>query len=125
MDSGATLEELREICRRFRDERDWKQYHNLKDMTLAMAIEVAEVLEHVRFKDLEEIKTYLADSDNRREVGHELADVLYFLLLISDEIGIDLAEAFEEKMEIAARKYPVELAKGRNLKYTDLDRERG
>ncbi|MFC2076166.1 nucleotide pyrophosphohydrolase [candidate division KSB1 bacterium] len=123
MGPGETLAELGEICKNFRDERDWKQYHNLKDMALAMAIEVAEVLEHVRFKDIDEVKNYLEDSENRRQVGHELADILYFLLLISDEIGINLAESFKEKMKIAAEKYPVELARGRNLKYTELREE--
>ena len=110
MGSGETLDDRREICRRFRDERDWKKYHNLKDMALAMAIEVGEVLEHVRFKDSEEIETYLKDAENRRAVAHELADILYFLLLISDTIDVDLTAAFKEKMEIAAQKYPVELA---------------
>ena len=115
-----TLQELLDRIVKFRDQRDWKQFHKPKDLSLALAIEVAEILEHLRFKNDGEIEEYLQDSEHRHEVGSELADVLYFLILLSHETGIDLTDAFEKKMEVIAKKYPVHLAKGSNKKYTEL-----
>jgi NTP pyrophosphatase (non-canonical NTP hydrolase) len=119
-DQSCTLQELLDRIVKFRDERDWKQFHKPKDLALALAIEVAEVLEHLRFKSDGEIEAYLQDAQHRREVGSELADVLYFTLLLSHEAGIDLADALEEKMKVIAQRYPVHLAKGSNRKYTEL-----
>ncbi|MBU1627226.1 nucleotide pyrophosphohydrolase [bacterium] len=114
------MDELQRICLKYRDDRDWKQFHNPKDLTLALAIEVSEVLEHFRFKDNNEIEQYLANGENKKKVGYEIADILYFILLLSDEIGIDLVKAFKEKMKIAEGKYPVHLARGSNKKYNEL-----
>lgn len=116
----TTIQELLELCLKFRDDRDWKQFHNPKDLAVALAIEAAEVLEHFRFKDMSEIAPELEDVQKRREIGYELADVLYFLLLLSDEIGIDIADVFKENLNITAQKYPVHLSKGSNKKYTQL-----
>jgi len=116
----ASLEELQRICLNYRDERDWKQFHTPKDLALALAIEVAEVLEHFRFKDNDEIERYIEDPESKKKVGYEIADILYFILLLSDEIGIDLVQAFREKMKIAEGKYPVHLAKGCNKKYNEF-----
>jgi NTP pyrophosphatase (non-canonical NTP hydrolase) len=104
----------------FRDDRDWKQFHTPKDLAVAMAIEVSEILEHFRFKSDTEIAAELKDNQKRREIGYELADALYFLLMLSDAIGVDLADVFEENLQITAEKYPIHLAKGSNKKYTQL-----
>ena len=119
-DHDYTLDDLLDRIVKFRDERDWKQFHKPKDLALALTIEISEILEHLRFKSDGEIEEYLGDGEHRQEVGSELADALYFLLLLSHEAGVDLAAAFEKKMEVIARKYPVHLAKGSNKKYTDL-----
>lgn len=118
--NDRSIDWLQKICLDHRDERDWKQFHNPKDLALALSIEVAEVLEHFRFKDNKEISDYLSDDENKKKVGYEVADILYFVLLLSDEIGLDLVKSFKEKMKISKDKYPVHLAKGCNKKYNLL-----
>ena len=120
-DQTRTIGELTVQVRRFVRERDWDQYHLPKDLALALSIEAAEVLEHFRFRDDEEIASRLQDKTLVVEIGHELADVLYFVLLMCDKLGLDAAKTLEEKLAISARRYPVEKARGRNLKYTELD----
>ncbi len=120
-DQTRTIGELVAQVRRFVQERDWDQYHLPKDLALALSIEAAEVLEHFRFRNDEEIASRLQDKTLVVEIGHELADVLYFVLLMCDKLGLDAAKMLEEKLAISARRYPVEKARGRNLKYTELD----
>ena len=82
------------------------------------AVEAAEVMEHFQWKNIEEIKKYISEKKN--EIGEELADVLYWILLISHDLGIDVKKAFLKKMEISNKKYPIEKAKGSHKKYTEL-----
>lgn len=117
MDDSTTIGELKEICRQFIHERDWES-DELKDLTLAMSIEVAEILEHLRFKSDAEIREYLADPANYREIGLEVADVFYFLMTICLKMGLDLSSAYKEKMAINEQHYPAHLAKGSNKKWT-------
>ena len=107
-----------EEVRSFRDARDWKQFHNSKDMLLSLYLEVAELGEHLQWKSEEEFLSWL--EDNRVDFAEELADVLYWVLLIAHDSGVDLAQAFKSKMKQNAEKYPVEKAKGRKEKYTNL-----
>ena len=117
---NTTIQELLDLCLKFRDDRDWKQFHTPKDLTVAMAIEVSEILEHFRFKSDVEIANELKDNRKKLEIGYELADTLYFLLMLSDAIGVDIADVFKENLKIIAEKYPIHLAKGSNKKYTQL-----
>lgn len=112
------LQEITESIRQFRDERDWKQYHHPKDLAVALSIEAAEVLEIFRFKSVAQVDTEMPLL--KKALGHELADCLYFILLMASDCGIDMRQALEEKMKENARKYPVELCRGKNLKYTEL-----
>ena len=118
-DSEVTLAALRRTVLAFRDARDWAQFHQPKDLALALAIEAAEVLELFRFKTDPEIQA-LVEAGDVTDLGHELADVLYWVLLLSHEAGVDLAAAMEEKLAISGHRYPVELARGRKVKYTEL-----
>lgn len=118
-DSRWTVAELREEVLAFRDARDWSQFHQPKDLALALSIEAAEVLELFRFKSDAEVRAQVEKRDVT-DLGHELADVLYWVLLLSHETGIDLAQAMEEKLAFNARRYPVELSRGRKEKYTIL-----
>ena len=102
----------------FRDERDWEQFHNPKDMAISLSLEAAEVLEHFQWKTPEEIKSHL--STNKREISEELADVLYWVLLMSHDMDIDIAQSFRAKLEKNAAKYPIEKSKGSHKKYTEL-----
>lgn len=96
----------------FRNERDWAQFHNPKDLALAINVEAGELLEQFLWK-----KEVEADAEKVRE---ELADVLAFCLLLADRYGFDVKEIILEKIEKNRLKYPVEKAKGNAKKYTEL-----
>ncbi len=112
------IERLTDIVIRFRDERDWKQFHNPKDAALSLMLEAAEVLEHFQWKNPKEIEEYVAV--HKADISEELADVMYFVFLMSHDMGIDLADAFVKKMQKNAEHYPVHKAKGKHVKYDKL-----
>ena len=116
----ATIKDLQEEVRKFRDERYWNKFHHTLDLAVAMNIESAEVLEHLRFKSREEVEEYLKDKNNKKEFSYELADVIIFMLAICEKENINLEEAIKEKLEINKKKYPVEKFKGRKDKYNKL-----
>ena len=102
----------------FRDARDWKQFHNPKDVALSLVLEANEVMEHFQWKNNEEIEVYV--KDNKDKIGEELADVLYWILLMSSDLKIDILDALEKKMLKNEDKYPVGKAKGKHTKYNKL-----
>lgn len=102
----------------FRDARDWKQFHNPKDVALSLVLEATEVMEHFQWKNKEEIESYI--KTNKNDIGEELADVLYWVLLMSNDLNINILDALEKKIEKNQTKYPVEKAKGKHTKYTKL-----
>lgn len=117
-DSTVTMDELKSLVRRFCDERDWDQFHNPKDLAIGMVTESSELLDIFRFKDCDECRRIVGDPD-RTDVREELSDVLYFVLRFADMNGIDLCTELERKLEINARKYPVESSRGSNRKYNE------
>jgi dCTP diphosphatase len=117
-DETAPLARLKELVRAFSIERDWEQFHNPEDLGIALACEVGELLEHFRYRRDDEVRTLLDDPAKRQEVAEELADCLWLILRLADVIGVDLASTLVAKVADAARKYPVELARGRADKYT-------
>ena len=114
----SDIKKLTEKIRKFRDVRDWKQFHNPKDMSLSLVLEAAEVMEHFQWMSSEEMKEYV--KSNKNEIGEELADALYWILLISNDLKIDIKGALEKKLEIQEKKYPIEKAKGKHTKYNKL-----
>ena len=110
------IKEVTKKIKKFRDERDWLQFHNHKDMALSLVLEAAEVLEHFQWKSSQEVVEY--GKVHKDEISEELADVAMYLFELSDNLGIDLYEAIEKKLGKNAKKYPVEKAKGRHTKYT-------
>ena len=98
--------------RQFRDDRDWKQFHNPKDLSLALSIEASELLELFLWKSPEQ-----ADVSKVKE---ELADVMNYCILLADQLNIDIIQAMHDKIDKNALKYPVEKAKGTSKKYTEL-----
>ncbi len=102
----------------FRDARDWKQFHNPKDVALSLVLEAAEVMEHFQWKNKEEMEKYVVSA--KQEIGEELADVLYWVLLMGHDLKIDVPAALAKKMKINKKKYPVKKAKGRHTKYDRL-----
>jgi len=109
------MSDLRKVLNKlieFRDERDWKQFHNSKDLALAINIEAGELLELFLWKD--------ADEANKEKVKEELADVLAFSFLLAEKFNFDVEEIVLEKIKKNTIKYPIEKAKGTAKKYTEL-----
>lgn len=114
----SDIEDLTKRIIEYRDARDWKQFHNPKDLALSLILEASEVAEHFQWKSKEEMEEYI--KTNKDEIGEELSDVLYWVLLLSHDLNIDIKKAFEEKMKQNETKYPVDKAKGKHTKYNKL-----
>jgi NTP pyrophosphatase (non-canonical NTP hydrolase) len=117
-DPADSLARLTQRVLRHRDERDWAQFHTPKELAISLCVEAAELLSLMQWRNGEELQQALAA--RRETVSDELADVLHSLLLLASDLQIDLAAALEQKLAKDARKYPVEKAKGKALKYTEL-----
>jgi NTP pyrophosphatase (non-canonical NTP hydrolase) len=113
-----TLADLAKLVLEFRHERDWKQFHNPKDMALSLSLEAAEVLELMQWRNGAELDEHLRA--NKHRLGEELADVLGWILLLASDQQIDLADAFEKKIELNKKKYPVDKARGSAKKWNEL-----
>lgn len=106
------MDEIINKLREFRDERDWKKFHNPKDLALALNIESSELLEVFLWKSSED-----ADIEKVKE---ELADVFAYALLLADNYGLDVKQIISDKIEKNKKKYPISKAKGSSKKYTEL-----
>jgi NTP pyrophosphatase (non-canonical NTP hydrolase) len=118
--ASVTLADLVAAVAAFRDARDWAQFHKPKDLAAAIAIEAAELQERFLWKTDAEVDQDLADAAKKAGVAEEIADVVMFAMLLSDRLGIDLAEAIAAKLAANERKYPAKLARGTARKYTEL-----
>lgn len=114
-----SLSELRARINQFVQERDWEQFHSPKNLAMAMIVEAAELVEHFQWDTVEE--SHQLTPEKREQVGHELADTFVYLLRIAEVTGIDLIAAANAKIELNAKKYPVDKAKGSNAKYTKYE----
>jgi NTP pyrophosphatase (non-canonical NTP hydrolase) len=110
----SSIEALKSQVIKFRDERNWKQFHNPKDLAISISLEASELLENFQWKTSDEVV-----QKNLDNVKEELADIFIYGLLLADELGIDLEETIKGKIKINNEKYPVEKAYGSNQKYTD------
>lgn len=106
------MKEIIEALKNFRDERDWKQFHNPKDLSIALSIEASELMESFLWKS--------ADEGDPQKIREELADVFAFAFLLADACGLDVKQIIEEKIEKNKEKYPVEKSRGTAKKYTEL-----
>ncbi len=112
---------MKELIRQIRDfarKRDWEKFHSPKNLAMALSVEVAEITEH--FQWLTQTESNNLDRMKVTEIEEEIADVLIYLTRLADRLGIDPVEAARRKMRINERKYPVERAKGKAIKYNDL-----
>lgn len=112
------IKRITEKIKKFRDERDWIQFHNHKDMALSLVLEAAEVLEHFQWKSASEVDDY--GKKYKGEISEELADVAMYLFELADNLGIDLTKAIERKLVKNSHKYPIAKAKGKHTKYNKL-----
>jgi NTP pyrophosphatase (non-canonical NTP hydrolase) len=115
---SGDLSEIQKRIIKFRDERAWKQFHNPKDLSLSLVLEAVEVMEHFQWKTEEEAQKHIAE--HKDSIGDELADVLYWVLLMANDLDIDLYEASERKLKKNGEKYEVSKSKGNHKKYTEL-----
>lgn len=112
------MEEILHKIRQFRDERDWMKFHDPKNLAVSIVIEAAELLEQFQWKDERAVEQHIRES--REQIADELADVAIYLAELADNLGIDLIQAMNSKLEKNARKYPVAKAKGIATKYDKL-----
>jgi NTP pyrophosphatase (non-canonical NTP hydrolase) len=109
---------LREALRRFAAERDWDQFHSPKNLSMALSVESAELMEHFQWLTVAESKQL--SCEKREQIQLEMADVLLFLIRLADKLDIDLLASAQEKLAINALKYPVHKARGTSKKYSEL-----
>ena len=105
----------------FADERDWDQFHTIKNLSMALSVESSELLELFQWAKDEEIQDWIKnDANKKNQIAEEVADIFMYLLKIADKAEIDLESAIKNKMQKNAEKYPVEKARGNSKKYTEL-----
>ena len=107
----STIEKINQ----FRDDRDWRKFHNEKDLAISISLEASELLELFQWKQSEEVTT---KSLNR--IKEELADFFIYSIMLADNLGLNIEKIIDEKLENNAVKYPVEISKGSNKKYNEL-----
>ena len=111
----SEFKKLHDLLVKFRDERDWEQFHDSKNLALALSIEAAELNELFLWK-----KDSQAEQVDRARLREELADVFAYAIMLAGRHGLDISEIVREKIEANGQKYPVEKSKGRASKYKDL-----
>ncbi|MCU0666977.1 MAG: nucleotide pyrophosphohydrolase [Candidatus Omnitrophica bacterium] len=114
----SEVREVTEKIRKFRDDRDWMQFHDPKNMAVSIILEASELLEHFQWKTTEEVEKYA--KQNKLEIQDEIADIALYLFELADNIGVDLIDAMNQKLTKNEKKYPVEKAKGKHVKYDKL-----
>lgn len=117
--SDTGLETIKQQLRQFAAERDWDQFHSPKNLTMALSVEAAELLEH--FQWLTEQESQQLPAEKQQAVAHEMADILVYLIRLADKLDVDLLQAVQEKLALNAEKYPVEKVRGSSKKYTEYE----
>lgn len=112
-DSQTSVQELRDLVESFVSERDWHAFHTPKNLTMALSIEAAELMEHFQWLTPEESRGVAQAPDKLAAVAEELADVVCYCLALANELKVDVAGAMQQKMIKNAVKYPVEQPRGR------------
>lgn len=114
---GPTISDLTRRLVEFRDARDWRQFHTVKNLMLSLALEAAELMEVAQWKTDEQVEATLSDPETRRRLEEECADVFLYLLLLCERVGIDLPRAALAKIELNETRYPADTVRGSALKY--------
>lgn len=99
----------------FRDDRDWRKFHNEKDLAISISLEASELLELFQWKNSEEVV-----ESSLNEIKEELADVLIYSLMMADNLNLDVEDIIKNKLDLNERKYPIEKSRGSNKKYNEL-----
>ena len=117
-DAQTTIQELKGLVAAFARDRDWDQFHSPKNLSMALAVEAAELMELFQWKTEQESREIATDPDLHQRVAEELADIAYFLFNLCNRLDLDLASAFVSKLQQNAAKYPVDRVRGKASKYT-------
>jgi dCTP diphosphatase len=112
-DQSTTLADLRKLVADFVAARDWQQFHSPKNLSMSLAIEAAELMEHFQWLTIEQSRAVAQQSEKLTEVADELADILCYALALANELNIDIAQAIRGKMVKNERKYPADEIRGR------------
>ena len=113
-DDTATLTDLKKLVAQFVDERDWNRFHSPKNVAMSICIEAAELLEHFQWLEPDQCERNSLSPEKLHEIGEECADVLAYLLSLTNRLDLDIADIFERKMKRNAEKYPIERFYGRS-----------
>jgi dCTP diphosphatase len=119
-DSSATVSDLKSRVLAFARDRDWEQFHAPKNLSMALAAEAGELMEHFLWTSPEASRDVARDPAKRARIAEELADIVIYALEFANATDLDVAAAIESKMAVNAAKYPIEKARGRADKYTEL-----
>ena len=114
---NSELNDIMLVLRKFAQDRDWQQFHSPKNLSMALCVEAAELLEH--FQWMPEQASYQLAEARRQLVSHELADIFIYLIRLCDQLDIDLLQAAREKISINHQRYPVDKVKGSSKKYSE------
>ena len=112
-DRDTTLADLKDLVLRFVEERDWRQFHSPKNLSMSLAIEAAELMEHFQWIDIAQSRAAADDENKLAAIREELADVLCYVLALANELDIDVSQAVGDKMVKNAAKYPAAEFRGR------------
>ena len=112
---GNKMKELMNKINQFRDDRDWRKFHNEKDLAISISLEASELLELFQWKKSEEVV-----ASSLKEIKEELADVLIYSLMMADNLNLDVEDIIKSKLDLNEQKYPVEKSRGSNKKYNEL-----
>lgn len=106
------MDDLIKEINQFRDDRDWRQFHNAKDLALSVSLEASELLENFQWKSSEE-----AIADDLENIKDEIADVMIYSLMLADDLGLSVEEIIKNKIKKNGEKYTIEKSKGKKEKY--------
>ena len=109
------MKELMNRINQFRDDRDWRKFHNEKDLAISISLEASELLELFQWKNSEVVV-----ESSLKEIKEELADVLIYSLMMADNLNLDVDDIIKNKLDLNERKYPIEKSRGSNKKYNEL-----
>ena len=117
MDEKTTVKELKDLLSKFMEERDWRQFHHPKNLTMDIAVEAAELMETFVWEEAKHPEDVMKSKKSMDKIREELADVFIASLELANIVGLDVSDIVKNKIELTAKKYPADLVRGKNLKY--------
>ena len=120
MNQHDSLQKITELVLTFRDQRDWRQFHSIRNLYIALTGEIGELGSLFQWVPDTDLDQWLLEGKNKERVSDELADVFAYLLLLAKTLDIDLGEALDAKVKKNGNKYPVDKSKGVSTKYSEL-----